>query len=92
MTKETSRKKPTENYIVHTTQYVVELNNNSLLPNDILKELLKTNLEKGEYEVIDNIITYSNNIEEQLQKYFENRIKNNHNLNELIKIQTNDCR
>jgi hypothetical protein len=65
-----------------------ELNNNSVIPNNILKELLKNSLEKGEYEVIDNIITYSNNIEEQLKKYFENRIETNHNLNELIKIQT----
>lgn len=68
-----------------------ELNNFSL-PNNILRDILKSNLLKGDYEIIDNIIRYSNNIEEQFIKYFQNKIDNNaHNklldiLNELKEL------
>lgn len=65
-----------------------ELNDAKPLPNNILKEILSKSLEKGEYEIIDNIITYSNNIEEQIIKYFQNKIKSiNNNQNKLFEIK-----
>jgi len=57
------------------------------LPNKILREILNSNLLKGDYEIIDNIIIYSNNIEEQFIKYFENKIDDNDNQNKLLEIQ-----
>jgi hypothetical protein len=64
-----------------------ELNNFSL-SNNILRELLKNNLLKGDYEIIDNIIRYSYSIEEQFIKYFENKIdKCNNNQNKLLEIK-----
>jgi hypothetical protein len=62
--------------------------NNFLLPNNILRKLLKSNLLKGNYEIINNIIRYSYNIEEQFIKYFENKIdKCNNNQNKLLEIK-----
>jgi hypothetical protein len=43
--------------------------------------------ESGDYEIIDNIIIYSNNIEEQFITYFENKIDDNDNQNKLLEIQ-----
>jgi len=64
-----------------------ELNDAKPLPNNILKEILSKSLEKGEYEIIDNIIRYSNNIEEQIIKYFQNKIDSINNQNKLLDIQ-----
>lgn len=61
--------------------------NNMLLPNRIFRDILLKNLEKGDYEVIDNIIRYSNSIEEQFINYFETKIENNNNKNELTQIK-----
>ena len=65
-----------------------ELTNNSLLNNNILRKILQSNLQKGDYEIIDNIIIYSNKIEEQFKKYFQSKIDNNLiNLLALLDIQ-----
>ena len=53
--------------------------NKTKLANNILNNILKCNLTKGEYTNIDNIITYCKSIEEELLHYFlteyENTIK-----------------
>jgi hypothetical protein len=41
------------------------------IKNKILEDILKNNILKGEYEVIDNIIEYTNSVEEQLIEYFK---------------------
>ena len=62
--------------------------NNSYLQNHILKNILISNLSKGEYEIIDNIIKYSKNIEDELIKFFQNKIENsNNNLKTLLSIK-----
>lgn len=62
--------------------------NNFLLPNEVLRKILNKNLIKGDYEKIKNIITYSNNIEDQFIKYFEKIInKYNNNENKLVETQ-----
>ena len=62
-----------------------ELDKAKLLPNNILREIFFKNLLKGEYETINNIIIYSNNIQEQFIKYFESKIDDNKN--NLLEIQ-----
>lgn len=73
-----------------------ELNDAPQLPNNILKKILSKSLEKGNYEIIDNIIKYSNNIEDEIIKYYNDKIiyfeniyfekKNNYSSQNLIKI------
>lgn len=41
------------------------------IKNKILENILKNNILKGEYQVIDNIVEYTNSVEEQLIEYFE---------------------
>jgi len=41
------------------------------IKNKILENILKNIILKGEYQVIDNIVEYTNSIEEQLIEYFE---------------------
>ena len=41
------------------------------IKNKILENILKNNILKGEYQVIDNIIEYTNSVEKQLIEYFE---------------------
>ena len=48
-----------------------------ILPCNIIRKILSNNLIKGSYEIIDNIIIYSNNIEKQFQKYYNDLIENN---------------
>jgi hypothetical protein len=43
-----------------------ELTNNSLLNNNILRKILQSNLQKGDYEIIDNIIIYSRRVYNKL--------------------------
>jgi hypothetical protein len=64
-----------------------ELDKAKLLSNNILREILKNNLLKGDYETINNIIIYSNNIQEQFIKYIEDKIENNNNKFKLLEIQ-----
>jgi len=61
--------------------------NNNLLSNNSLKQILSVNLIKGKYEIINNIVKYSNNIEEQLIQYFKSEInKYTDNINKLKNI------
>ena len=46
------------------------------MSNVILKDILKNSLMKGEYTIIDNIITYCNSVKEQLIKHFQKKIEN----------------
>ena len=41
------------------------------IKNKILENILKNNILKGEYQVIDNIVEYTNCVKEQLIEYFE---------------------
>ena len=42
----------------------------------VLSKILRSNLQKGEYETIDDIIKYCNSIEEQVIEYFQNECDN----------------
>ena len=44
------------------------------LGNKVLRCILSNNLEKGEYEIIDNIIIYSDDVKDQLIIYFKHKI------------------
>lgn len=41
------------------------------IKNKILEDIFKKNILKGEYQIIDNIIEYTNSVEKQLIEYFE---------------------
>lgn len=41
------------------------------IKNKILEKILKNNILKGEYKIINNIIEYTNSVEKQLIEYFE---------------------
>ena len=41
------------------------------IKNKILEKMLKNNILKGEYQIINNIIEYTNSVEKQLIEYFE---------------------
>jgi hypothetical protein len=45
--------------------------NANKIKNKILKEIIQNNILKGEYQIIDNIIEYTNSVEKQLIEYFE---------------------
>ena len=55
-----------------------ELKNNKL-NNKIIKDILKNNIIKGEYENIDNILLYSNNIKQQLYEKIKTEYNNYYN-------------
>lgn len=59
--------------------------NANKIKNKILKEIIKNNILKGEYQVIDNIIEYTNSVEKQLIEYFE-KYTLSKNISELKKV------
>ena len=58
------------------------------IKNKILEKIFKTNIVKGEYQVIDNIIAYTNSIENQLICHFE-EYTNSKNIYQLKMITEN---
>jgi len=62
--------------------------NTNKLKNKILENILKNNILKSEYKIIDNIIEYTNSIEKQLVEYFE-KYSNLKNVFELKKVIEN---
>jgi hypothetical protein len=59
--------------------------NANKIKNKILKEIIKNNILKGEYQIIDNIIEYTNSVEKQLIEYFE-KYTLSKNISELKKV------
>jgi hypothetical protein len=66
------------------------MNNISFLSNNIIQQIFCDNLIKGEYEYIDNIVNYSNNIEKQIINYFEKKANNNINNNNNLLLLKNE--